>query len=153
MTQPLTDSTLVIANRFFDILDANKASLGIQDVWFGDQQLVPRVPALCVEPGTKRRVLQGVPDLTLNEIDTHFLLYHSPVADSQTSRRAAIAFAEAVETFLHENHLRLHAANGDQLTIHGFMAEMDPAYSFRPGTLHHAAVMTWTSTTKRRLQT
>lgn len=158
MTTPLSDSTLAIAQRFFEILDLNKATLGIQDVWFGDQDNVPRTPSVCVEPGVKRRELQGIPDMTLNTIDTFFLVYHSPVGETQQARRDTIQFAEGIERYLHINHLNLFAADGSQLTIHGFCSDMDPGYAYKGstspgrGTLYNAVQITWTSTTKTRLR-
>ncbi len=153
MTYPLTDSTLVVAQRFFEILDLQKATLGLQDVWFGDQNALPHTPSVCVEPGVKRRDLQGVPDMTLVDIDTYFLLYHSPIISSQVSRREAVAFAEGIESYLHKNHLRLFAADGTtQLTIHGFCTDLDPGIAFKNNTKYHAVQITWTSRTKTSLQ-
>lgn len=153
MTQPLTDSTLVVANRFYDILDASKATLGIADVWFGDQTNVPRTPTLCVEPGVKQRELHSAQNMTLNNIDTFFLIYHSTLnTTQQVSRRDVVEFAEAIETFLHTNHLRLFSAGGEQLTIHGFCTDMDPGFAYKEKTLYNAVRMTWTSMSKTRLQ-
>ncbi len=152
MTTPLSDSTLEIADRFYVILDDAKGSLNLADVFFGDQDMVPRTPALCVEPGVKRRELQGVPDTTLNLIDTFFLIYHSPIIESQQARRDTIAFAEAIETYLHLNHLRLFSSGGDQLTIHGHCSDLDPGFAYKDKTKYNAVQMTWTSTTKTRLQ-
>lgn len=152
MTSTLTDSTLVLANRFFDILDQNKAIVGLEDVWFGDQQLIPKTPTLCVEPGIKRRDLQGVPDMTRMTIDTNFLIYHSPVRETQTARRECIDVAEQVERFLNENYLRLESAEGNQLIIHGFVTLFDPGYAYKLGTLHSSVLMTWTSQVKVSLR-
>lgn len=150
----LSDSTLEVAERFFEILDLSKAELGVQDVWFGDQQLVPRVPALCVEPGTERRQIQGVPDMTLMQIETGLYLYHSKVdRTQQLARRECNTFAQRIKNFLHVNHLRLYSEDGlRQLTIHGFCTELDPGYSYRQGSLFNAVQMIWTSTTKTSLQ-
>lgn len=151
----LSDSTLDVANRFFTILDEVKAELGIQDVWFGDQILVPRVPAVCVEPGTERRQIQGVPDMTLMLIETGFYIYHSKVdRTQQLARRECNAFAQRIKNYLHVNHLRLYSddTNTQQLTIHGFCTLLDPGYTYRQGTLYNAVQMVWTSTTKTSLQ-
>lgn len=149
----LSASTRVIARRWFQILTDVKELLFIKDVWFGDQTVLPRTPAICVEPGVKRRSLAGVPDMTHMEIDTVFFIYHSEVSkDQQQARDDCIKFAEDVEEYLHVNHLRLLAADGTQLTIHGFCTDFDPGYSYRPRTLYNAVQMTWTNTTKVSLQ-
>lgn len=149
---PNTDSSLVIAERFYQILNSNKAALGLSFVAFGDQNLIPETPSLMVEPGTKRRDLRSASDHTLNEIDTYFLIYHSPVGPSsvQNSRRENMAIAEGVERYLHRNHLRLYDVDipATQLTVHGFCVEMDPGFQAKQNTLYNAVQMTWRSTTK-----
>lgn len=149
----LSDSTLEIANRIFEILDDAKAELGLADVWFGDTT-PPRVPALCVEPGNKRRQLRGVPDMTEMVIDTGLLIYYARVDQSdQQARRACIAFGERVENYLNVNHLRLISKDGSrQLTIHGFCTDFDPGYAYKPNTRYHAINMVWSSLTKTSLQ-
>jgi hypothetical protein len=149
MTQILTDSGLVIAQRLQVLLDAAKVTLGIADVWFGDQTLLPHTPALCIEPGRKQRLLKGIPDLTQNSIDTSLLLYHSAISETQANRVQAIQTAEAVERFLHINHFNLQNAAGDQIVVYGFITDMDPGYAYKnTGTLYSAVQMTWSALTK-----
>lgn len=157
MADNMTASVLTISKRIYDLLVLDKVTLGLQDVWYGDQQLLPGTPALCVEPGMKRRPLDGVPDLTRNAIDTSILIYHSQLLDAtaggqQKVRQDTIAVAEAVETWLHQNHLQLLDASGDRITIHSWVTEFDPGYAYKNGTLYHAVMMTWSSITKTRLR-
>jgi len=156
MTSPyaLSASTRVIARRWQAIIEANKATFGIVDVWFGDQTMLPHTPSLCVEPGIKRRRLEGVPDMTTMEIDTTFIIYHSPVdSDNQQARDDSILFAEDVEEYLHLNHLILFDAGGtNQLTVHSYCTDFDPGYSFKVKTLYNAVRMTWTNLVKVSLQ-
>jgi len=156
MADALTDSNLVIADRIFTLLDAAKASLTydsvtVQDVWFGDQNLVPRTPALCVVPGFARFELHAAQAMTENRIETYFMLYHGPVSEEQQSLRRTVGLANVIMTWLHRNHLQLYAANGDRLTVHNHVAEMEPGFAYKPKTLHHAVRMTWISITKTRL--
>jgi hypothetical protein len=150
----LSDSTLEVALRFHEILDLAKAELGLKDVWFGDQTLLPRTPCVTIEPGRERRALQGVPDMTLMEIDTGIILYHSKVSNEQQQARIDCNdVAQRIKNYLHVNHIRLYSKDGTrQLTIHGFCTELDPGYAARPGTLYNAVSMVWTNTTKTSLQ-
>jgi hypothetical protein len=149
---PNTDSSLAIAERFYQILFANKAQLGLNFVAFGDQNLIPETPSLMVEPGTKKRELRSGSDHTLNDIDTYFIILHSPVGlvDVQQARRENMAIAEGVERYLHRNHLRLFDVDvpTTQLTIHGYCVEMDPGFQAKQNTLYNAVQLTWRSTTK-----
>lgn len=156
MTSPyaLSDSTLEIAERFAQILDEVKETFFIKDVWFGDQAMIPHTPAICVEPGVERRLLEGIPDMTRMEIDTTFLVYHSIVGrEQQQAKKDSIAFAKNIQHYLHANHLILMSKDGTrQLTIHSFCTDFDPGYSYKPRTLYNAVQMTWTNITKVSLQ-
>src|SRR5687768_7370388 len=99
-TEPLTQSSEVIARRFYRIARNNKYTLGFADVWFGDQRMLPRTPSLCVEPGIAKRELAAAQNRTLNEIDTIFLIYHSPVSEMQNARRETIQVAENFVRYL-----------------------------------------------------
>lgn len=145
---PLTARSEVVAVRFFRIIRAHMYTLGFQSVWFGDQNLIPKTPTVCVEPGTKRRELYASQDHTENNIDTYFLIYHSPISEMQQARRDNIRLAESLERYLHMNHLRLYDASGRQLTVHGSCVELDPGYATKANTLYHTTQITWRSLTK-----
>lgn len=151
-TQPLTDRSLVVAQRFHRIAFNNKATLGFASVWFGDQRMLPRTPTLCVEPGRVSRELYATQNRTANDIDTTFLIYHSPVQEKQEARAEAIRLAEYFVHYLEMNHLRLFDAAGNQLTIHGHGIEIDPGFAYKAGTLYHAIQVNWRSITKTWLQ-
>jgi hypothetical protein len=151
-TQPLTDRTLIVAQRFHRIAKNYKATLGFESVWFGDQRMLPRTPSLCVEPGRVARELYATQNRTTNEIDTTFLIYHSPVSEKQTARAEAIGLAEYFVHYMELNHLRLYAASGAQLTVHGHCMDLDPGFTYKQGTLYHAVQVNWRSITKTWLQ-
>lgn len=156
MADALTDSNLVISERILTLLDAAKASLTydgitVQDVWYGDQGILPRTPSLCVIPGFARFELHAAQAMTENLIDTYFMLYHSPVSEQQQSLKRTVGLGNEVKTWLHRNHLQLYAANGDRLTVHNHIIELDPGFAYKESTLHHAVRMTWRSVTKTRL--
>lgn len=165
MTQPepMPDSALAIAERFYQICLTNRFELGFYGgVYFGDQVMLPGTPALCIEPGTLKQDLVSASNRTQNDIDTYFLVYHAPISEKQNARREAIAVAENLKRFLHRNHLRLYTAPATiggleqdlnrQLTVHGHCVETDPGYQFKQGTLYNAVQMTWRSLSKTWLQ-
>lgn len=156
MADKLTDDPLVIADRIYTLLQAARVTLGFPElgVWFGDQELVPQTPAICVEPGTLNADLEGVPDRTFNRIECYLLIYHSKVLidTQQNARRETLQFAGTVRRWLHDNHLQLLDANGDRLVIHGFVTFFDPGYAYKRRTLYNAVQMTWTGITKTNLR-
>lgn len=152
LQEPLTDRSLVVAKRFKRIAFNNKATLGFADVWFGDQKMLRRTPSLCVEPGINRRELIAAQNRTHNDIDTIFLIYHSPVSEMIKARQDAINLAENFVHYLELNHLRLYGAGGNQLTVHGHGMEIDPGFAYKQGTLYHAIQVTWRSISRTWLQ-
>lgn len=160
MSQNFTDSLLTTSQRIYNLLKANAATLGLVgpdgtiNVWFGDQNLLPQTPAVCVEPGTKTRDLKGIPDMTDNNMDVHVFLYHSAVAkEQQQARQDTIQFAEAIERFFHQNQLNMVNSAGDQIIVHGYFRSLDAGYQYKNGsTLHNAVHMIWTGYTKTSLR-
>ena len=152
MSQVLSDSVLTLSQRLYDIATANKATWGVQDVWYGDQVNLPRTPALCIEPGRKTRQFAGAPDMTDNNFDVFFLLYHGAVRETQTTRKEAITCAEAIEKYFQVNHFNLANASGDQIALFGYFREVDPGYVYKNGTLYSAVRMTWNGYTKTSLR-
>jgi len=157
----LTDSILTVSLRIFDLLTNEASLLGIEGVSYGDQAFVPKTPWACIEPGRKTRPLDGVPDMTLNEISVYILVYHSVVSPNpeatggtHSTRMDSIRFAEAIEKWLHISHLNLRDAAGDRIVIHGWCTETDPGYTFKQQqqTLYNSVQLTWTGLTKTRLQ-
>lgn len=102
---PLTDSAEVIANYIYQkLLDpTNMTNLGLQATWYGDQQLLPTTPAVCVAPGNKKREFQGATYRTLNEIETYVWVYYGKIQDAQQNLHAATALAEGIETLVHSD--------------------------------------------------
>lgn len=60
-----------------DLIDNNRASLGVTVVYYGDQDIIGDVPACCVEPAQTNRAWDGAPYMTLNTIQVAIILYHT----------------------------------------------------------------------------
>jgi len=117
-----TDSLLTFSLAVRDKIEDNLAALGIVDVYFGDQNKIPRVPAACVEPVDKTRELAGVPRRTDNELQVYIL-----------------------ETLLHAD------AQFGGLVIHSLVTSIESGYSHRTGTLYRSSRLTFVGTTKTNL--
>jgi hypothetical protein len=102
---PNTDSSEVVANYVYQKLQdpTNMSNLGYTDVWYGDQELLPHTPALCVSPGTKKREFQGASYRTLNSIETYIVVYYGKIQDVQVNLHAAQTMADALETLIHSD--------------------------------------------------
>jgi hypothetical protein len=140
-----------VAVRLKDLLIANMESLGIDSIFYGDQDLVPNGITVCVQPGTGKRELQGAQHMTLNTLVAYILVYVSKIQDIQQNRLTADLTCKAIVKLLH-NNLRLTDADGlNPILVHGFVEEDDPGYTIRKGTLFESVKMTFTGTTKTML--
>jgi hypothetical protein len=142
---PHTDSVEVITQYIVDLLEANKVALGLTDVWYGDQQLVPRTPSCAVEAGPKNRALAAMPRVTQNSFIVYVLVYVAKIQDVQSTHKTAIQMAEAIEEVLHGD-----PTMGDNV-IHGYCTSIEPGYAVRGGTLMRASRITWEGLTKLRI--
>lgn len=103
MTDP-TDSNYVFTKKIQAIVEAVKEDLGIVDIFYGDQQQIPRTPTVCVEANEKSRVLAGAPRRVLNELSCFVIIYFSVVNDSvQSNSEGADQLAETVEAEIHKD--------------------------------------------------
>jgi len=142
-----TDSVVDIAQFLFDQLDDNKTPLGLTDVFYGDQEKIPRVPAVAVESGTKSREINGAPRRTLNTITAYLIIYHSKIdASVQVTRKEVDLLAEAVESLVHSN------STMDGLVIHSLVTEIQSGYSAKGKTdIYRSARLTVTATSQSQL--
>jgi hypothetical protein len=99
----LTDSLVTVSKYIETMLSTNAVALNLEDVFYGDQQRIPRTPAACVESGEKRRALKGAPRMTLVDITTYIIVYHYKLKSVQEIREDNDLLAEAIETLVHSD--------------------------------------------------
>jgi len=97
----MIDSTLTFALNTKAIIDDAKGALGLKDVYYADQNRIPRTPAVCVEPAEKTRELNGAPRRALTIMRVYILVYHNPITSSQVAAQETDSLTEALETVLH----------------------------------------------------
>lgn len=129
---PNTDSLAVVTQYLYDKILANRTALGlptgadITNVFYGDQDLIQFTPAICIEPDTKRRTLNGVRRRTENEFRVGILIYEGDHTDPQKNRKATDLLAEAVETLIHAD--ATFGTNPNQLVIHSLVESIESGY-------------------------
>jgi hypothetical protein len=121
----LTDKMSEYMDWGVNLFTANKTSLGLQDIYRSDQNLIPRTPTLCVEPGVKRRELIGAPRKTQSLSELIFLFYVSKLQDNQINQDEVVALAESAEDLLHLD------AQMSGLAIHSMVTEVEYGYAVR----------------------
>lgn len=117
-----TDDDAVVAQAIEDLVNANKADLLLDDVLYGDHNMIPHASAAIVMPGGMRRDLAGVAapgGRTQNTMVVEVVLHWSKVGDEATERKAADARGKALERKLHED------TTLGGIIIHGFVVQVD----------------------------
>lgn len=143
---PETDLLGTVVQKAVDIATSNKDALGLQEVFYGDHELVGKMPALCVEPGNKVRSLASAPSYrTDNTFTVLFLLYHSKLVSKETTKKQCIEMAEALEAVI----------NADKtfggLVLQGNVTAVEPGYVRRASELVYTTRLTWTGISKTRI--
>ncbi len=136
-----TDRISSLANSLVYKLDSNKTALGLKDVFYGDQERIPRTPAVCVEPGTKERELNGAPRRTLVKITIYLIVYHMQLAGTQTIRRADDALADDIEAFIHNDPFLKDEFDQDQV-ISSLVVRIESGYQQKRNSIFRASILT-----------
>jgi hypothetical protein len=119
--------------------------LGIQDVFYGDQNRLPRTPAVCVEPGEKRRKLEGLPRRALTTMICYVLVYHNPVTSREVAQEEKDNLTEAIEDKLHAD------AQMGGTVIDSMVLTTEYGYAQRNNTLFRVSRLAFEATSKVNL--
>ena len=134
-----------VADKVKALLVANKTSLGLHSVFYGDQEKLPGNFVACVEPDTKKTEHKGMARTVNREFVLYIILYAASVKSPEINRRDADVKAEDIETLLNQD-----------LTLGGLLlsskvTEVASGYSTKEGVLVRSNRITFTGTTTDRL--
>ncbi len=137
--------------------DGSVPQVHSEDIYYGDQDVIPRVPSVCVEPATKDRDLKSsaAPSgVTENNFTIYILVYHAGPS-GLVARPQADELGEAIEYLLHQDVWLSNggARPGSDKVIHGFVTRSETGYTYRSKTLYRSVRMTWQGFTKLLLNT
>jgi len=93
----------VLTDYLIDLLRANANDLGIVRVYYGDQENIPEVPAVCVEPSSVNRELVGTAMRTNNMFLISILVYCANVEGVEDAQHDSDVVAEAVMKKINED--------------------------------------------------
>jgi hypothetical protein len=142
---PLTSSAEVVATAIFSIIQAQVIPLGVNVMYYGDQTILDKTPAVCVSPGNKTREWEGASLGTRNVFETYVYVYYGKIQDVQVNLHAAQTLADAIEPVVHAN-----------ITLGGIVigtlcTQNEPGVINKMGSLLMGNRMTFESFSKTRL--
>ena len=152
MSIALTDSMSVLCITLKDYLDNNKANFGVFDVYYGDQDRIPRTPSICVKPGTKERQLNGAPRRTEVKITVYVIVYHCQINNTEMIRNDDDLIADAVEEYIHANPFMKNRADTEQV-ISSLVTRIESGYQTKKNSLFRASILTVEMTSQVQLPT
>ena len=159
MAQILTGRNSVIAVRMVELLepfigDTTFFDPPLQGVSYGDQEKIPAVPWVCVEPSDKDRPWDTITptDMTEIQLQVELLTYYGSLDGGvEFSRLTSDQLGEAVEEYFNVNHRQLRNSNGDDLVIYGFCIKNESDYLVRQKTRYRRSRITWRGRSKLQL--
>lgn len=108
-----------------------------ENIFYGDQVRIPRVPALCIFGGVRARGLEGIVR-TDNNITVYLILYYMSARESsQLNAQKMDVMAEELEELLHTD-LQMGG-----LVTHGYVRSVEPGWAMRENGLMQATRLTW----------
>lgn len=133
-----------IAEALVTKLETNKVSLGLADVFYGDQEKLPSTPIACVEPDTKTNTLSSAQRKVQIEFQVFILLYHSAVQSPEANRRDSDQLAADIETLIHADRTLLRPDLTDRV-IHCMIESVASGYVTKSNTLVRASRLTFSA--------
>ena len=127
-----------------DLLKAD-TTLGLTDVFYGDQTGTPNVPAATVEIDNTDRDYNQTGLQTNLVVNVAIVIYHGKVADVQGIKKELDQFTQAVEDKLHEDN----TLGG--LVISGIVFSVDPGIASVGRSLYYAHRLIWRGLIKERI--
>jgi len=141
----LTNSLVAFADAVKALIEANMDDLGIEWVFYGDQQKLPGSPVVCVEPDLKTNDLHAAKRQVEIVLRCQVLVYTSEVTSGEENRRNADLLSESIEAVLH-----LDPTVGG-LCIHSIVDSVTSGYASKAGTLVKADRIQFSGLSQSRL--
>lgn len=145
-----TYSLVDIADRIVEILEDNKLDLDLEEVYFGNQNLVPRTPAIMVDPNEIVRTLRQTGHVTENIMEIEMMYFYASNKGNEVNTREALLGAEAVADLLN-SHPKLTTTDGNDLVINGYVTRISSGFVTRRNTIYTAARLLWNGQSRTRL--
>lgn len=142
---PNTDNLDVVGEAIKAVIEAEKAALGLTDVWYGDQQLVPRMPAVAVDPRRVRTRPSDTGHMARNDFEVDLYVYHSKLQGPTTNLKECLQLANSIKDLLHDDVML------GGLIVYGHVEEIATGYSTKSNVIIKSTRIQWVGLSKTRL--
>jgi hypothetical protein len=104
------------------VMEASQVELGLNAVFYGDQNKIPAAYTLCIEPDDMSNEYAGVPRKMDVEVNILFILYVDRLQSVQLNRFEADQKIEAIQNKLHED------PQVNEMAIDSYVRRMESGY-------------------------
>lgn len=132
----LTDSMATVGQYLVDQLTA-EGSLGFENVYFGDQEIIPAVPCAAVEPVVLQRELIEARRFIQAEMEFYITVYVGQLENRAANLKSALEKGEATQ-----NRLDTYQTCGD-IVIFSYCTGLEVGTAVRGNNLLSAARITF----------
>jgi len=146
----LSSDYSIIVQTIVDLLKTD-TSLRLKDVFYGDQELIPRVPAVTVEGGLKRRSYNQTGLQTNVDLSVFITVFHGGVKDKSVLQKDIDERTQLIEAALHGNPKLTTTSNTGGYVIHSLVVSNEPGFITRGRTVFLASRLTWEGLVKERI--
>lgn len=149
LTYKASDVAQYILDLLIDQGPSLSTPLKTEDIYYGDQALIPRTPAVTVEPGSVDRTLVGAPNAhTSNTVRVILMVYwqqYEVGKGKQFNDKSGDVFAESVADLLNAD-LQMGG-----YVMHGFVTSVEPGYTSRSRNTYRTTRITWEGLSHTRM--
>jgi len=146
----LTDDNEVVASYIFNLIKTNASALGLKTVLYGDHDLIPHTPAVCVVPGPESTIYNGVGGRpVMITFETYALVIYNKLQDIQANLHSCGTLATQVKRLVHTDPMLGIPPN--QLVIDCMCTDNEPGIVIKGGQLSPANRLTFSSRSKVRI--
>ena len=148
-----TYKTADITTEIERLARANQLALGLKFIRYGDDELIPDVPALIIEPGRKSRNWFGTTAQTANEFEVVMFVYHTGFEENSEVQKECDRITEGWEDTLNTNAAPA-AYGGTKLNgriIQGIVTTIEYGYSRKGDTKMRANRLVFSCSSRTRL--
>lgn len=121
----------------FKKLTEQQASLGLIEIFHGDQRRIPHTPVACVVPEDQSRALKGANRYMLTSIVIYIIIYHSKIGSVHDNQKEADDQAADVVELIDKD------ATLEGKVIHGFCSHIESGQVDRNNSLMRATRITY----------
>lgn len=139
----MSTSLLDVAEALYNRINAVKRTYNIQDVFFGDQSLIPRTPAICVQPVSVEVDPTDTGFQSIDKVGVWVFVYHGKIQAMEANFRECLEYAETIRTLINSDK------KNSTTVLLGFVERMElGAASKNNGELMLSTRFTWTAINK-----